>query len=125
MKRIISTPTAPMAIGPYSQAVENNSLLFVSGQLPINPETGKVECGSIKEQTNQVMKNLEAILLAAGYSLNNVVKTTCYITEIVNFSAMNEVYSDFFSHEPPVRTTIEVNRLPKDVLIEIDAIAMK
>jgi 2-iminobutanoate/2-iminopropanoate deaminase len=123
--KIISTNGAPQAIGPYSQAIEKNGMLFISGQIPINPENGKIESDSIKHQTGQVLRNMAAILNAAGYSLQDIVKTTCYLSDMGNFVEMNEVYSGFFSSNPPARATIEVSRLPKDVLIEIDGIAMK
>jgi 2-iminobutanoate/2-iminopropanoate deaminase len=125
MKRIISTNKAPLAIGPYSQAIEKNNILFISGQIPVNPDNGSIESSSIKDQTIQVLKNMEAILEAAGYTLQDVIKTTCYITDMGNFAEMNEVYAGFFSNNPPARATIEVSRLPKDVLIEIDGIAIK
>jgi len=123
--KIISTNGAPQAIGPYSQAIEKNGMLFISGQIPINPENGKIESDSIKHQTGQVLRNMAAILNAAGYSLQDIVKTTCYLSDMGNFVEMNEVYSGFFSSNPPARATVEVSRLPKDVLIEIDGIAMK
>jgi 2-iminobutanoate/2-iminopropanoate deaminase len=123
--RIITSNNAPMAIGPYSQAVEKGGLLFLSGQLPINHLSGQIECSSIQEQTSQVLKNIEAILSDAGYSLKDVVKTTCYLKDMKNFSEMNEAYSWFFSTNAPARVTIEVSKLPKDALIEIDAIAIK
>ena len=125
MKRIISTTKAPLAIGPYSQAVEKNNILFISGQIPVNPENGQIESTSIKSQTVQVLKNIEAILESAGYALQDIVKTTCYITDIGNFIEMNEAYEEFFGTNPPARATVEVSRLPKDVLIEIDGIAIK
>jgi 2-iminobutanoate/2-iminopropanoate deaminase len=123
--KIISTTGAPQAIGPYSQAIEMKGMLFISGQIPINPETGKIESTSIKDQTERVLQNLEAILKDAGYSLRDVVKTTCYLSDMGNFVEMNEVYSGFFSIDPPARATVEVRRLPKDSLVEIDAIAIK
>jgi 2-iminobutanoate/2-iminopropanoate deaminase len=123
--KIISTPNAPLAIGPYSQAIEKNGILFISGQIPVNPSNGKIESNSIRDQTAQVLRNIEAITEAAGYSLNDIVKTTCYITDMRNFAEMNEVYASVFSNNPPARATVEVNKLPKDVLIEIDGIAIK
>jgi 2-iminobutanoate/2-iminopropanoate deaminase len=125
MMKIISTNAAPQAIGPYSQAIEKNGMLFISGQIPINPVNNQIEGASIKEQTSQVLRNMEAILKAAGYTFLDIVKTTCYLSDMGNFVEMNEVYSGFFSSNPPARATIEVRRLPKDVLIEIDAIAIK
>jgi 2-iminobutanoate/2-iminopropanoate deaminase len=125
MKRIISTTKAPLAIGPYSQAVEKNNILFISGQIPVNPENGQIESTSIKIQTVRVLKSIEAILESAGYTLQDIVKTTCYITDMGNFIEMNEAYAEFFGNNPPARATVEVSRLPKDVLIEIDGIAIK
>ena len=124
MKKIISTPKAPAAIGPYSQAVEANGMLFISGQIPLDPETGKITDRSIGEQTRQVLKNLGKILEEAGCTFAHVVKTTCYLSDMDNFLAMNEVYGRFFGDDPPARATVEVSRLPKDVLIEIDAVAI-
>lgn len=123
-KRIIQTPDAPQAIGPYSQAVESNGTLYVSGQIPLDPRSGEIAGSNIREQTLQVLTNLERIILEAGYELKDVVKTTCYLSEMINFPEMNEVYAQFFIDSPPARSTIEVTRLPKDVLIEIDAIAV-
>ncbi|MBN1598199.1 MAG: RidA family protein [Bacteroidales bacterium] len=125
MKKIIATSKAPMAIGPYSQAVKVNNILFVSGQIPINPENGEIAEGSIKHQTDRVLKNLCAILDEAGYSISEVVKTTCYLSDMSHFNEMNEIYSNIFWDEKPARATVEVSRLPKNVLIEIDAIAVK
>jgi 2-iminobutanoate/2-iminopropanoate deaminase len=125
MKKIISTPHAPAAIGPYSQAVETGGFLFVSGQIPIVPETGKLLEGDIKVQTLQVMKNLGAILEAAGLDYCNVVKCTCYLADIADFKEMNEVYGSYFSSEPPARAAIQVAKLPLGAKIEIDAIARK
>lgn len=125
MKRIISTTKAPLAIGSYSQAVEKNNILFISGQIPVNPDNGQIESTSIKSQTVQVLKNIEAIIESAGYTLQDIVKTTCYITDMGNFIEMNEAYAEFFGNDPPARATVEVSRLPKDVLIEIDGIAIK
>jgi len=125
MKKIISTNQAPLAIGPYSQAVEINNILFISGQIPVNPENGEIVEGGIKEQTYQVLKNIEAILNSANYNLNDVVKCTCILSDINNFNEMNEVYQQFFKENPPSRVTFEASKLPKNVLIEIDAIAVK
>jgi 2-iminobutanoate/2-iminopropanoate deaminase len=123
--KIISTPNAPMAIGPYSQAIEKNGILFISGQIPVNPSNGLIESNNIKDQTAQVLRNIEAITEAAGYSVGDIVKTTCYITDMRNFAEMNEVYAGVFKVNPPARATVEVSKLPKDVLIEIDGIAIK
>jgi 2-iminobutanoate/2-iminopropanoate deaminase len=124
MKRIIATDKAPAAIGPYSQAVENNGILFISGQIPLNPASGEIYGSEIKDQTEQVLKNLLAILLEAGYTKTDVIKTTCYLKDMNAFSEMNAVYADFFCGNPPARAAVEVSRLPKNVLIEIEAIAM-
>ncbi len=125
MKRIISTENAPKAVGPYSQAVEANGTLYVAGQVPLNPETMKVVDGGIQEQTQRVMKNIGAILEAAGYSYSNVVKCTCLLADMADFKAMNEVYSQFFPENPPARAAFAVKDLPLGVLIEIEAIAVK
>lgn len=125
MKRIISTPNAPKAIGPYSQAVEANGTLYVSGQIPINPNTSTVVEGGITEQTEQVLKNIGAILEEAGYSYTDVVKCTCLLSDMNNFAAMNEVYGRFFKENPPARAAYGVVKLPLGVLIEIECIAAK
>ena len=125
MKRIISTPNAPKAIGPYSQAVEANGTLYVSGQIPINPNTSTVVEGGITEQTEQVLKNIGAILEEAGYSYADVVKCTCLLSDMNNFAAMNEVYGRFFKENPPARAAYGVVKLPLGVLIEIECIAAK
>ncbi len=125
MKKIIHTKNAPKAVGPYSQATEQNGMLFVSGQIPIIPETGKLVNGGIREQTQQVLKNLDAILNAAGYASWDVVKCTCLLKDMDHFQEMNEVYAGYFTQEPPARAAYQVVKLPLDVLIEIEAIAMK
>lgn len=125
MKRIIKTEKAPAAIGPYSQAVEVNGTLYISGQVPIDPSTGKVVIGNIKVQTQQVMKNIEAILSAAGYSFKDVVKSTCLLSDMANFSGMNEVYSQYYPENPPARAAFAVKELPLSVLVEIETIAVK
>ncbi|MCK4921929.1 MAG: RidA family protein [Bacteroidales bacterium] len=125
MKRIISTPNAPAAVGPYSQAVETNGTLYISGQIPLVPETAKIIEGGISEQTEQVMKNIAAILDAAGYSFSNVVKSTCLLSDIANFKAMNEVYAKYYTEEMPARAAFAVKDLPLSVLIEIETIAVK
>ena len=124
MKNIINTIKAPQAIGPYSQAVEMNGMLFVSGQVPIDPATGKVVDGGITEQTEQVMKNISAILLEAGYSFENVVKSTCLLSDMSNFAAMNAVYSKYYPENPPARAAFAVKELPLGVLVEIETIAL-
>ncbi len=125
MKRIIHTTEAPVAIGPYSQAVESNGILFISGQIPLDPKSGKITGNTIKEQTKQVLTNLSGILKSAGYSITQVVKTTCYMKDLNSFSEMNEIYAEFFNSQPPARAAVEVSRLPKDVLIEIEAVAVR
>lgn len=123
-KKIITTSSAPAAIGPYSQAVRAGNLLFVSGQIPIVPETGELLKGEINAQTKQVLENIKAILKAAGGSMDNVVKTTLFITDMNDFSAINDVYAGYFPEEPPARACVQVARLPRDVGIEIEAIAL-
>lgn len=125
MKKIIHTKKAPQAVGPYSQATEQRGMLFVSGQIPIIPETGKLAEGGIKEQTQQVLKNIDAVLQAAGYSSLDVVKCTCLLKDMDHFQEMNEIYAGYFNLEPPARAAYQVVKLPLDVLIEIEAIAMK
>jgi len=125
MKKIISTSKAPAAVGPYSQAVEMNNTLFVSGQIPINPETGKLIEGDISVQTEQVLRNIAAILEEAGYSFRDVVKSTCLLSDMVNFKAMNEVYGRYYPDNQPARAAFAVKELPLDALIEIETIAMQ
>ena len=125
MKKVIATKNAPGAIGPYSQAIEVNGMLFISGQIPINPETGNIVEGGIYEQTEQVMKNLNGILTEAGYTFDNVVKSTCLLSDMANFAAMNEVYGKCFTQNPPARAAFAVRTLPKEVLVEIEMIAAK
>ncbi|MGC9344482.1 MAG: RidA family protein [Bacteroidales bacterium] len=125
MKSIISTPNAPAAVGPYSQAIEINGTLYISGQVPLEPQTGKMIEGGIKEQTEQVMKNIESILKAAGYGFNNVVKCTCLLSDIENFKAMNEVYAGYFPENPPARAAFAVKDLPLGAMVEIETIAVK
>lgn len=124
MKKIIFTEKAPKAIGPYSQAVEVGNTLYVSGQVPVNPETGTMPEG-IKEQTEQVMKNIGAILEAAGYTFDNVVKSTCLLSNMDNFKAMNEVYGSYYKENPPARAAYGVVKLPLDAMVEIETIAVK
>ncbi|GET28616.1 RidA family protein [Prolixibacter sp. SD074] len=124
MKKIISTPDAPAAIGPYSQAVEVNGTLYISGQIPMNPSTKKIP-GGITAQADQVMKNIEAILKAAGFGFGEVVKSTCFLTDMANFKAMNEVYGRYYETNPPARAAFAVKELPLGVLIEIETIAVK
>jgi len=123
-KQVVNTDQAPAAIGPYSQALKVGEMVFVSGQIPIDPATGDIVQGDIKAQTRQVLTNLNAVLAAAGSSLERTVKTTVYITNMDEFSQVNEVYSEFFKDQPPARACVEVSRLPKGVAVEIDAIAI-
>ena len=125
MKRIIQTISAPAAIGPYCQAVEAGGTLYVSGQIPLDPQTMKVVEGGIKEQTLQVLNNIGAILKEAGYNYNDVVKSTCFLSDMANFKAMNEVYSLYYSENPPARAAFAVKELPMGVLIEIETVAAK
>jgi 2-iminobutanoate/2-iminopropanoate deaminase len=125
MKKIINTQNAPQAIGPYSQAVEVGNTLYISGQVPINPTSGKVEATDITTQTEQVMKNIEAILKEAGYTFKNVVKSTCLLSDMANFKAMNEVYGKYYPENPPARAAFAVKELPLGVMIEIETIAVK
>lgn len=124
MKKIIFTEKAPKAIGPYSQAVEVNGTLYISGQVPVNPETGSMPEG-IKEQTEQVMKNIGAILEKAGYTYKDVVKSTCLLSDMDNFAAMNEVYGSYYTENPPARAAYGVVKLPLGALVEIETIAVK
>ena len=125
MKKVIRTELAPGAVGPYSQAIERNGILFVSGQICLDPGTGKPVKGGIREQTRQVLRNIESILTAAGYSKKDVVKCTCLLKEMDHFQEMNSVYAEYFDEEPPARAAYQVVRLPLDVLVEIEAIAIK
>lgn len=122
-KTAISTNKAPAAIGPYSQAIKTDNLLFVSGQIPMNPETGELVDGGIKQQAEQVLKNLKEILLEAGTSMDQVLKTTVFLKDMEDFNDFNETYATFFKENPPARACVEVARLPKDVIVEIEAIA--
>jgi 2-iminobutanoate/2-iminopropanoate deaminase len=124
MREVISTKDAPKAIGPYSQAIRANGFVFVSGQVAIDPSTQQPIQGDIAAQTDRVLKNLAAILKAAGSGLENVVRATVYLKNMTDFAAMNEVYGQHFTSAPPARATVEVVRLPKDVLVEIDVIAL-
>ena len=125
MKRIIETNLAPAAVGPYSQAVEVNGTLYVSGQIPLDPQTMKIVEGGIQEQTEQVMKNIGAILNEAGYSYSDVVKSTCLLSDMANFKSMNEVYGKYYPANAPARAAFAVKELPMGALIEIETIAAK
>ena len=125
MKTIIHTDNAPKAIGPYSQAIEANGMLFVSGQIPINPQTGELSNGTIQEQTKLVMDNIGAILKAAGYGYENIVKTTCLLADISDFADMNKVYAEYFKENPPARSAFAVKDLPKGARLEFEVMAAK
>lgn len=124
MKKVISTTNAPAAIGPYSQAIEANGMVFASGQIPVNPATGEIPEG-IEAQAEQVMTNMKNLLEAAGTSLDNVVKTTVFIKSMEDFGTINGIYSKYFTKDCPARSCVEISRLPKDVLLEMEAIALK
>ena len=124
MKETISTENAPGAIGPYSQAVKAGNMIFCSGQIPIDPATGEFVSSDVAEQNRQVLKNLSAVLEAAETDLNNVVKTTVFLADMNDFTAMNEVYAEFFSDNKPARATVQAARLPRDARVEIDCIAV-
>ena len=124
MREIISTKDAPQAIGPYSQAIRANGFVFVSGQVAIDPATQQVINGDIAAQTDRVLKNLSAILKAAGSGLEKVVRSTVFLKDMGDFAAMNEVYARYFTASPPARSTVQAARLPKDVSVEIDVIAL-
>ena len=125
MKKVISTAEAPQAIGPYSQAVEAGGFVFVSGQIPLIPATGELVEGSVEVQTARVLENLKAILTAAGSSMEAVVKTTVYITNMDDFAKVNGIYGQYFKENPPARVCVEVSKLPKGALVEIDVIAAR
>lgn len=125
MKTIIDTTAAPKAIGPYSQAIAVNPWIFCSGQIPLHPETGEMAGGGVEGQTRRVLENLKAVLKAGGCGLEDVVKTTVYMTDLAEFAAMNNVYSEYFQGAHPARATVQVAALPKGSLVEIDAVAFK
>lgn len=124
MKKVVSTPKAPAAIGPYSQAIEVNQMVFTSGVIPVNPETGEIPDG-VEAQARQAIGNLAVLLTESGTHIGNVIKTTVFIKDMNDFSKINEVYAEYFTGSYPARSCVEVARLPKDVLIEIEAIAEK
>jgi 2-iminobutanoate/2-iminopropanoate deaminase len=124
-KDVIASKDAPAAIGPYSQAIRTGNMVFLAGQIPINPKTGQVNLGTIEEQTAQVLDNLKAVLAADGMSMDNVVSTTVYVKELNDFTKLNNVYGSYFKDKPPARATVQVQRLPKDVAVEISAIAVR
>ena len=123
-KKVIKTENAPAAIGPYSQAIKAGNLMFISGQIPVDPATSNVVEGDIEAQTRQCMKNLQAICQEAGVSLDSVVKTTVFVKDLSQFTVVNNTYGEFFQVAPPARACVEVSRLPKDVLVEIEAIVL-
>ena len=123
-KRVIQTEKGPKAIGPYSQAIEAGDLLFLSGQIPIDPKTGELIMGDIRKQTQQVLENIKGILESQGRGMEDVVKVTIFLKDMGNFSQVNEVYATYFPSSPPARSTVEVAKLPRDVDIEIEAIAL-
>lgn len=125
MKRIIETSNAPAAVGPYSQAVEANGTLYISGQVPLVPQTMKLVEGGIQEQTRQVLENIGAILKAAGYDFSDVIKSTCLLSNIADFKEMNEVYAEYYSEQKPARAAFAVKDLPLGALVEIETIAVK
>jgi 2-iminobutanoate/2-iminopropanoate deaminase len=123
-RQIIQTNRAPQAIGPYSQAVRAGNLVFASGQIPLDPATKEFVAGGIAEQTEQVLKNLKAVFAAAGVAMDQIVKTTVFLADMNDFTAMNEVYGKYFAENPPARATVQAARLPKDAKVEIEAIAV-
>jgi len=123
-KQVITTADAPAAIGPYSQAIRVGNLVFTSGQIPLHPQTGDIVGETAAEQVRQVLQNLQAVLQAAGASLQNVVKTTIFLTDLSQFAAVNAVYAEFFPENPPARSTVQVAALPRGVQVEIEAIAV-
>ncbi len=122
---VISSDAAPKAIGPYSQAISSGSIVFLSGQIPLDPLSGNIEGKTIEEQTEQVLKNLNAVLFAAGTDLSHVVKCTVFLADLLEFAAFNRVYGKFFPSNPPARSTVQVAKLPREAKVEIDAIAVK
>ena len=125
MKKIIATTAAPAAIGPYSQGIEGGSIVITSGQLPVDPVTGAFAEGGIAGQTRQSLTNVQAVLAQAGLTMENIIKTTVFLKDMNDFAAMNEVYAPFFPESPPARSAVEVARLPKDAMVEIEAIAVR
>lgn len=124
-KEVIATKDAPAAIGPYSQAVRSGNMVFVAGQIPLDPKTGQLNTGTDEEQVAQVLENIKAILAADGMTMDNVVSTTVFVRDLNNFSKLNTVYGTYFKDKPPARATIQAARLPRDVAVEISAIAVK
>jgi len=124
VREIVKTEGAPAAIGPYSQAVRANGFIFASGQIPLDPKTGEFAAGGVAEQTEQVIRNLTAVLEAGGSGLDRIVKTTVFLADMNDFAAMNEIYARYFTENPPARATVEAARLPRDARVEIEAIAL-
>ena len=124
MKEVVATELGPKAIGPYSQAIKANGMVFLSGQIPLDPLTQQIVEGDVARQTERVLENLKAVVQAAGSSLDRVVKTTVFLADLNDFAAMNEVYARYFQNQPPARSTVEVARLPRDARVEIDLIAL-
>jgi 2-iminobutanoate/2-iminopropanoate deaminase len=125
MKKVISTSKAPAAVGPYSQAIEAHGFVFISGQIPLDPQTGKMVEGGIKEQTHQVLKNIKAILDSAELNFNHVIKSTVFLSDMGDFAAMNEVYAEYYTSDQPARAAFAVKGLPLGALVEIESIAVK
>ena len=125
MKKVISTPKAPAAIGPYSQAIQVGNLIYTSGQIPIDPATGQLVEGGVKEQTRQSLNNIQAILQEAGLTMTSVVKTTVFMADMADFAEMNSVYAEFFTEPYPARSAVAVKTLPKNALVEIEVVAEK
>ena len=123
MRKVISTDAAPQAIGPYSQAIVHNGIAYLSGQIPLDPATGQIVAGGIEEQTERVLDNLGAVLTAAGASFATVLKTTIFVKDMNDFAKVNEIYARYFASDPPARATVQAAKLPRDVMVEIDAIA--
>lgn len=124
MKKIVSTDSSPKAIGPYSQAVIHNGMAYLSGQIPLDPATGQIVAGGIEEQTVRVFENIKAVLAACGTSLENVVKATVFVKDMGEFAKLNEIYGRYFAENPPARSTVEAARLPRDVRVEIEVLAI-
>jgi endoribonuclease L-PSP, putative len=125
MKQVINTEKAPVAIGPYSQAIKANGFVFISGQLPVDPQTGEFVAGGVQEQTQKSLENLQAILAAANLSFDHVVKTTVFLKDMNDFATMNEVYAKYFTKDCPARACVQVAKLPKDALVEIELVAVE
>ncbi|MEI0603050.1 RidA family protein [Brachyspira alvinipulli] len=123
-KKIIKTHKAPQAIGPYSQAVKSGNFIFASGQVPLDPISGNIEENDIKKQTTRVMENIKGLLESENLTMANIIKTTCFLTDMSNFAAFNEVYATYFTENPPARSTVAVKALPKDALVEVEVIAV-